>query len=53
MLTHISFFVFIGEGQRAGKLLSEDFQPSILHGFDQPIHWHPTADKQLVNQKLF
>lgn len=46
-LTHISFFVFIGEGQRARKPLGKDFQPAIPHGFYQPIYWHPTADKQL------
>lgn len=31
--THISFFVFIREGQRAREPLSEYLQPAVLHGF--------------------
>lgn len=31
--THISFFVFIREGQRAREPLSEYLQPTVLHGF--------------------
>lgn len=46
--TYISLFVFIREGQPARETLGEHLQPPSLHGLHQPIHWHPTAEKQQV-----